>query len=402
MRRQIVAFALASMLILGLASAGASAASASTMPAEGVFENCSIATEMVTCLQRLETMHAGGVNVVVLPIEWATPSAISTYADVAHSMGMSVMWWMSDQNWWDSTSTNTNMDPYYEDFVTDSGQTQNGPLLNYIVRYLASLPGTYGYYAVDDSAMVPGDGAAIAAYTAQIRAADPNHPVMIGTADQTETDSYQHSANLIGAELYPVTDSSLMPVSSNQGMWDSIAQSATDAQQSADNAGNQSAFILQAFSWGDNLADGEAVGVCTASDTPASCWAKAQYPTTAAQLQLRNEILTHAHPSLILWWSFMGTYGQSGNITDGTFPTGAQAAAQWAGLESVIQAPAPATSGSTPPAKIKKPTKDVKAHAASTKKKTKRHARRRHHRRRHRRHHAVRHRHGRRFLAHAA
>ena len=68
MRRQITAFAIASMLMLGLASFGAAAASASTMPAEGVFEDCPIATQMVTCLQRLETMHAGGVNVVVAEV----------------------------------------------------------------------------------------------------------------------------------------------------------------------------------------------------------------------------------------------------------------------------------------------------------------------------------------------
>lgn len=410
MRRQITAVALASMLMLGIASLGASAASASTMPAEGVFEDCPIATQMVTCLQRLETMHAGGVNVVVLPIEWATPDSISTYANVAHSMGMSVMWWLSDQNWWDASSTSTNMDGYYQGFVSASGQTENGPLLSYIVHYLGALPGTYGYYAADDSVLVPGDGAAIDNYTAQIRAADPGHPVMIGSADQNETDAYQHSANMIGSEIYPVTDSSLMPVSANQDMWDSVGQSATDAQQSADNAGHQSAFILQAFTWGDNVADGQAIGVCTPSDTPASCYAKLQYPTSAAQLQLRNEILTHAHPSLILWWSFMGTYGQAGNDTYDIYPTGAQAASQWAGLQTAIQAPAPATGGTggaTPPAKPKSPKKTVKrapkAHAAGTK--TKRHShQRRHHRRRHHRrtHNTVKHRHGKRFLAHAA
>ena len=92
MRRQIAAIALASMLML--AGLGASAASASTMPAEGVFENCPIATQMVTCVQ---------------------------------------VW----------------------------------------------------------RRCTPG---------AQIRAADPSHPVMIGSAD-----AYKRSANMIGAEIYPGT-----------------------------------------------------------------------------------------------------------------------------------------------------------------------------------------------------
>jgi hypothetical protein len=74
-----------------------------------------------------------------------------------------------------------------------------------------------------------------------------------------------------------------MPVSDNQDMWDSIA-----------------------------------------GDTPPSCYAKLQYPTSSAQLQLRNEILTHAHPSLILWWSFMGTYGQAGNDTYDSYLQGSR------------------------------------------------------------------------------
>jgi hypothetical protein len=404
MRRHIAGIAITVTLTLGLTGLGASAASAATLPAEGVFEDCPVASEMVTCIQRIEAMHAGGVNVVVLPIAWATPSSISTYATVAHAMGMSVMWWLSDQTWWDSPSTSTAMDGYYQSFTAACGCAEDGQLLSYIVHFLAGLPGTYGYYAADDSALAPGDGAAVANYTAQIKLADPSHPLMIGSADQAETDSYQHAADMIGAQIYPVTDSSLMPVSSNQGMWDSVAQSATDTQNSADAAGHQSAFILQAFTWGDNLIDGQTVGVCTPSDSQASCYAKLQYPSEAAQLQLRNEILTHAHPSLILWWSFMETYGQAGTDTYDIYPTGEVAAAQWAGLSAVIQAPYPSSgsAGTTSSAKKRGPT----AHAASHKTKRHSHRRRRHgrrhHTRRHRPHRTVKHRHRTRFLAHAA
>ncbi len=146
---------------------------------------------------------------------------------------------------------------------------------------------------------------------------------------------------MIGAELYPVSTRSLMPASAHRSAWDSFAGWASQTQQAADAAGKQSAFILQAFTWGDNLSDGQAIGVCTAADTKQSCYDKLDYPSAADQLQMRNEVLLNAHPKLILWWSFAGTYGQAGNDTYSIFPSGAQATARWHGLTAAIQATFP-------------------------------------------------------------
>jgi len=71
---------------------------------------------------------------------------------------------------------------------------------------------------------------------------------------------------------------------------------------------------------GENLGDGEAIGGCTTQDTPLPCYAKLRYPSSAEQLQLRNEVLTHAHPKLILWWSFPLIYGQAGDETYSIYP----------------------------------------------------------------------------------
>jgi hypothetical protein len=86
----------------------------------------------------------------------------------------------------------------------------------------------------------------------------------------------------------------------NQSTWDLTGQSVAQAQQAADAVGKQSAFILQAFTWGDNTDDGQAVGTCSVSDTAGSCYDKLTYPTAGDQLQLRNEVLQHAHAQLIL------------------------------------------------------------------------------------------------------
>src|SRR5205807_7542921 len=119
---------------------------------------------------------------------------------------------------------------------------------------------------------------------------------------------YQSMADMLGQELYPVTTDSILPVG-NQQPWTTINATAADAQSSADGAGKPSAFILQAFSWGDNLSDGLGIGACTLSDTLTSCWARLRYPSPQEQLALRNAVLSNAHPTLILWYSFPGTYG---------------------------------------------------------------------------------------------
>ena len=390
MRRFFVAIALTSAFVCAFAGVGASAASAAAMPAEGVFEGCPLDTAMSTCLQRLQTMQQGGVNVVVFPADYASLSSLQTYAATAHGLGMSVMWETGQQGWWQDPTTSTSMTEYYQAFSAACGCTQNGQLLAYMIHWLAALPGTYGYYAADDSMLAPGDAPAVANYIAQIKAQDPSHTVMIGSADESQTNGYVGSADMIGAEIYPITNSSLMPASANQDTWSGVAQTASDTQSAANRAGKQSAFILQAFTWGDNLSDGQAIGVCTPSDTAASCYAKAQYPDAAAQLELRNEVIEHAHPSLILWWSFPGTFGQAGTDTYSIYPTGQTAAARWSGLSAAIQAPAP----STAPAKHHSAPRAHSATAtiASTRRSTRRstHSRRTHKTRRNRRTHGTR------------
>lgn len=398
MRRFIVATALASVLAFVLA---ASAASAASMPAEGVFEDCSLNTMMASCVHRLEVMHAGGASVVVLPVDETSMSALSSYANVAHALGMGVMWAVSDEGWWQDPRTSTTMDGRYQSFATACGCDQNGQVLAYMIHWLGGLPGTYGYYAADDSVLPQGAASTLAQYIAVIRQQDPGHMVMIGSANNDQTSTYEGMADEIGQEIYPVFNSSLMPVSSNQDVWGPVADEISQTQRIATRDGKQSAFILQAFTWGDNITDGQATGVCTTSDTQASCYAKLQYPSPAEQLALRNLVLAHAHPKLILWWSFQGTYGQAGGDTYSIYPTGSVAAARWAGLQAAMQAPYPSTgvSSSAPTARI--------ATAGSTRH-SDHHRRHRLHSRRYTRRHPVRragHRHHRsrhtQLLAHA-
>ena len=317
------------------------ARAAATPPLEGIFENCPLDTAMPRCAQRLSVMHAGGIKVVVVPGWGATLASLKQYAATAHALGMSVMWELSNPGWWQQPPTSTGMAGYFPSFATGCGCNQNEPLLSYLVGWLGALPGTYGYYAADDSVLSPADRPGVVAYVSRIKELDPRHTVLIGSFGMGQSEEYEGIADMIGTEIYPVTTTSLVPVSAHRGAWSSVAQTASRAQQAATGADEQSAFILQAFTWGDNIDDGTAVGACTPRESNVACHAALQYPSSGAQLELRNEILRHAHPKLILWWSFPDTYGQAGDDTYSIYPTGAQAGLQWAGLSAAIKAPMP-------------------------------------------------------------
>ena len=303
---------------------------------------------MPLCAQRLSVMHAGGIKVVVVPGWGASLPSLMEYAATAHALGVSVMWELSDPGWWREPPTGTDMAGYFPAFAAGCDCGQNGPLLAYLIGWLGTLPGTYGYYAADDSMLSAGDRAGVAAYVSEIKQADPSHTVLIGSFGPGQSQEYEGIADMIGTEIYPVTTTSLLPVGGHRGAWNSVAQTASRAQQAAAGVHKQSAFILQAFSWGDNIDDGTAVGACSPGESNLACYAALQYPTAAEQLELRNEILLHAHPKLILWWSFPGTYGQAGDDTYSIYPTGAQAGLRWAGLSAAIKAAMPRAASPRP------------------------------------------------------
>lgn len=371
-----VALCLLAATVCLFAALPTGASAASTLPPEGIFEHCQLDTQMSTCLERLKTIHDGGFQVVVLNAYSASLSSLQTYADSAQSLGMKVMWAISSSGWWSAPLSGSSMDMGgWIPFATACGCTENVQILSYLIHWLGALPATWGYYAADDSQLSPGDQAAVSQYMAVIKASDPAHPTIISSNDESQTAQYESYGDMSAPELYPITDSTLMPVSDNLAWWNAESQEAAYDQRLANRAGKPSAFILQAFSFGDNLSDGEAVGGCTPSMTQQQCWNQLRYPSRADQLELRNQVLKHAHPSIILWWSFPGTYGQTGGDTYSTYPTGSQAAAQWAGLVAAINAPAPGLHVS---------------HSRRAKKHHRRHHRRhhRHHRHHHRRHHS--------------
>jgi hypothetical protein len=331
-------------IVFAATSLAAPAASAQTLPREGIFEGCNFNVELSVCEQRLRVMHAGGIKVVVTSLEQpgASLDSISAYARYANSLGISVMWELGDAGFWGGTPNDGSVAAGLPEFSSACGCSDPTALLSYTVRWLAALPNTYGFYAADDSNVTPSEIPALTAYVRTIRSADPGHMVMIG-ASASQGTKFAPTGATLGDELYPVFDSQVMPVAANGATWQWLQQSVTSFQRSATKHHIASAYILQAFTFGDNLDDGEAVGVCTPDMSQQGCYSLLDYPNRATQLQLRNEVVEHSRAALILWYNFSQTYGQVGDDSFNTYPVGAAATARWASLTSVIKAARPNT-----------------------------------------------------------
>src|SRR5205807_309040 len=147
-----------------------------------------------TCLDRLSAMHQGGMQVVLISASEGSLPSLSQYAAAAKSLGMSVMWELSNPSWWRDSATSTNAATSFPAFAHACGCSQNGQLLGYVIDWLGQLPGTYGYYAADDSMLSGGDSPGVARYVSQIKQHDPAHTVMIGSASQSQSSAYQPMA----------------------------------------------------------------------------------------------------------------------------------------------------------------------------------------------------------------
>jgi hypothetical protein len=315
-----------------------------SLPAQGMFDNCDLSSSLTTCEQNLAQMQQAGLQVVVMSAQWDTMDEISSYASYAQSIGMSVMWELNDPGYWGGAWIGSSAAADWSSFSSACGCTATTQVLNYMIEWLSALPATYGYYAADDSTLEPSQAAGLRQYVNEIKSVDPTHMVMVGSA-QGQGATYYSSGATIGNEIYPETTASLMPYNGNLAIWQSVQQSIAQDQRAATQEGASSAFILQAFSFGDNLSDGEAVGACTAAMSTAQCANRLQFPAASVQLELRNQALENAHPKLIIWY----TYSQ------------ASQGSHWADMTSVVKAQYPVSASA---ARAKSPRKASRKHAA--------------------------------------
>src|ERR1700745_2764619 len=87
---------------------------------------------------------------------------------------------LGDPVWWQQSASGTQGASDFPQFAAACGCSDKGDLLAYTVRWLGTLPATFGYYTIDDTMLEPGDREAVAAYLATIKRVDPIHLTMIG------------------------------------------------------------------------------------------------------------------------------------------------------------------------------------------------------------------------------
>ena len=69
--------------------------------------------------------------------------------------GMSIMWAINDPGYWGGAWIGSGAAGDWNQFSSACGCSGNGPVLRYMIQWLAALPATYGYYAADDSLLSP-------------------------------------------------------------------------------------------------------------------------------------------------------------------------------------------------------------------------------------------------------
>jgi len=307
-----------------------------TLPPQGMFDSCSLATSLTTCEQDLQVMSQAGLKVVVTGISGVSEQNLQSYAAYAQSVGMSVMWELNDPGFWGGTWIGSSAANDYPEFGTACGCTGTAGVLDSMISFLGSLRGTYGYYAADDESIARGATPGLTTYVNEIKSDDPNHMVMIG-ASASQGQANASAGAVLGNEIYPETTSNIANEGNNLAAWSGVQQQVTQAQTVATTNHEASAFILQAFTFGDNLSDGEAVGVCTPNMSQGQCAGLLLYPSELAQQELRNQVLEHSHASL--WFNFDETFDGSGH---------------GAAFTQAIHAPAPAIEATAANAKAKR------------------------------------------------
>ncbi|MGA2929987.1 MAG: hypothetical protein ABSG43_29160, partial [Solirubrobacteraceae bacterium] len=264
------------------------------LPPQGLYEECAPSAGQ-QCAAELSQMGTAGFQLALNYTAWSgTAAEIQAYATEAQAAGIKLIWPLNASAWRDP-STDTSLLTTYPDLASDSNATTNAQFLLYAIYLVSSLPATWGYYVGDE--LDPSDSTEVASLASEIRAADPNHPLLyIGAPDDNGDPTpnltpFLSSVNVIGADVYPIGEG--LPLSF-------VGDVAGDVQQVVQGTGVKTAMVLQAFSW-------------TQYPTELTDPVNPRWPTETEMRQMRNQALT-ASPSMILWYN-LKDIDDSGNAT---------------------------------------------------------------------------------------
>jgi hypothetical protein len=257
---------------------------------QGLYENCAPLNTERACLNHLRQMAAGGFKLVVNYSQfYGTADEEVAYATEANTLGMKVIWGMSDPAFWNGT----NLRSYFSNLASSCKCRNNTGFIRYVVGLVKDLPGTWGYYIGDEVDL--SNHERVKAFSDLVRQVDPTHPrLFIGAAEVPSVVApriapFLDTADVLGVDYYPVGRPDI-PNGINAAGAIARATQAVDGRED-----RQSVVVLQAFSISEY-----ARGSVSCSPYP-SC---KQFPTREQMRTMLDLILQNAHPRLVLWYSY--------------------------------------------------------------------------------------------------
>jgi hypothetical protein len=261
-----------------------SSAPHSFLPPQGVYESCA-PSDGAVCLEHLQQIAKGGFRLVINYNQlYGSADQQRAYAVEAYALGIKIIWGMSDPAFWNGSD----LRQQFSALAATCQCSDNAGFINYIVRLVKGLAATWGYYVGDE--VQPGDLDKMKGFADLVKQADPSHPrLFISSEDYTTLGSnlapFGDTAEVLGADNYPV---STWPIST-------LGSIARGVQAVANQNHKQSAMVLQAFSWGqypDQTWRCSPFPGCT------------HFPTEAEMREMRDLVLSNAHPAMLLWYSY--------------------------------------------------------------------------------------------------
>ncbi len=314
-----------------------------SLPAQGTWEDCDVVRLAATCDARLAEMHRVGLRFAVVDPLRFQPAALKAYAATARRDGIGLIWYLADPKWFVGyRPAGRDLLADYPALTASCGCRTNAQLERALVGTLQRLPATQGYYLVDDSQLHSTTQTALEDWVASVRALDrdPDHLTMIAhwgiARDQAATFAQQAGIGSVDAnEWYPVMRSWAEQAAPERAM-------ASVTHAIARRHHQLTAFFLQAFSWGDSLADARSIGACSRRDSAASCAAKLPFPTAGQMVSIRNAAIEAGAPDMLIWYRWTALEGIPGESD----PVAARIGR--AGLERRLQAFAQAVRAPAP------------------------------------------------------
>ncbi|MCW3016777.1 MAG: carbohydrate-binding protein [Solirubrobacterales bacterium] len=266
------------LLTLAVIALAGTPARAATLPPQGVYDQCSPATDPTACLGTLDRVAGAGFSLMLNYSQLtASPEQLRALSRHAADLGVKLIWPLSNPVW----RRGGELAKQYPQLAAACG-CGSDELLAYVIGLAQHEPGTWGYYIGDE--VTPEELPAVQALAARVKALDPQHPTLYFAYENMATlgknlQPFASVADVAGAATYPV--GTVQSVSFTETIAQLIRRILAPARR-------RTALVLQAFDW---------------SQYPGDYPGAIGFPTFRQLRAQRDAALAGGPPSMLLWYS---------------------------------------------------------------------------------------------------